>query len=104
MLNRTSESIVTFHHAFSIGTAISDHPAGSFRVVKEEELVEGLSYAAYHAVSISVQMPAIGVPGTIRQFIAVSGHDSDAALEADSRMLSREAVPASEHPKPVHPR
>ncbi|RYE60108.1 MAG: hypothetical protein EOO82_03600, partial [Oxalobacteraceae bacterium] len=42
MLSRTSESIVTFHHPFSIGNAISDYPAGSFRVVKEEELIQGV--------------------------------------------------------------
>jgi len=103
MLNRTSESIVTFHHTFSIGTTISDHPAGSFRVVKEEELIEGLSFAAYHAVSISVEMPAIGAPGTTRQFVAVSGRDLDAALDADSRILSSEGAPAIDETVPVHP-
>jgi hypothetical protein len=86
MLSRTSESIVTFHHPFSIGNAISDYPAGSFRVVKEEELIQGLSFAAYRATSISLQLPAIGAPGTTQQFIAVSDHDLDAALDADSRM------------------
>ncbi|RYE59914.1 MAG: hypothetical protein EOO82_03885 [Oxalobacteraceae bacterium] len=34
----------------------------------------------------SRQLPAIGAPGTTQQFIAVSDHDLDAALDADSRM------------------
>jgi hypothetical protein len=97
MLSRTSESIVTFHHPFSIGNAISDHPAGSFRVVKEEELIEGLSFAAYRATSISLQLPAIGAPGTTQQFIAVSHHDLDAAQDADSQMASRDADSTSDH-------
>jgi hypothetical protein len=97
MLSRTSESIVTFHHSFSIGNTISNHPAGSFRVVKEEELIEGLSFAAYRAVFISLQMPAIGAPGTTQQFIAVSDHDLDAALDADSQMTSHDAALTSDH-------
>ena len=97
MLSKTSESIVTFHHPFSIGNAISNHPAGSFRVMKEEELIEGLSYTAYRAVSISLQMPAIGARGAVQQFVEVSGHDLDVALDADSQMLANEAVLAREH-------
>jgi hypothetical protein len=97
MQSRTSESIVTFHHSFSIGTAISDHPASSFRVVKEEELIEGLSFSAYRAVSISLQMPATGVPGASQQFIAVSSHDLDVALNADSQMLLSDAAIMSDH-------
>lgn len=96
MLSRTSESIVTFHHPFSIGKTISDHPAGSFRVVRDEELIEGLSFTAYRAISVSVQMPAFGSPGATQQFIEVSGHDLDLALDADSRMISSDAVPATQ--------
>ena len=97
MLSKTSESIVTFHHPFSIGNAISNHPAGSFRVMKEEELIEGLSYTAYRAVSISLQMPAIGARGAVQQFVEVSGHDLDVALDADSQMLANDAVLVREH-------
>lgn len=97
MQTRTSESIVTFHHSFSIGDAISHHPAGSFRVVKEEELIEGVSFSAYRAISISVQMPAIGAPGATQQFIAVSSHDLDVALNADSQMLSSDAAIMNDH-------
>ena len=97
MLSKTSESIVTFHHPFSIGNAISDHPAGSFRVVKEEELIEGLSFTAYRAVSICLQMPAIGALGAAQHFVDVSGHDLDVALDADSQMLSSDEVLTSAH-------
>jgi hypothetical protein len=97
MMRRTSETIVTFRHPFSIGNAISDHPAGSFRVVKEEELIEGLSFAAYRATSISLQLPAIGVRGTTQQFVAVSHHDLDAALDADSQMATRDADGTKDH-------
>ena len=83
MQTRISESIVTFRHAFSIGDAISDHPAGSYRVLKEEELIEGVSYPAYHAVSTSLQLPAIGIPSMTKQFIPVAGSDLNAALDID---------------------
>lgn len=84
MLTRTSESFVTFRHTFSIGAAISDLPPGSYRVVKEEELIEGVSYPAYRTTTTSLQIPAMGIPGMSKQFIPVTGSDLDAALNADA--------------------
>lgn len=84
MLTRTSESVVTFRNTFSIGNVLSDLPSGSYRIVKEEELIEGVSYPAYRITKTSLQIPAMGIPGMAKQFIPVRDSDVDAALEVDA--------------------
>jgi hypothetical protein len=80
---RTTESIVTFRGVFSIGTTLSKQPAGSYRAVNEEELLEGLLFTAYRAVSTTLQLPAIGIPSMTKQYLSVSGEDLRAALDLD---------------------
>lgn len=98
MLTRTSESFVTFRHTFSIGAAISDLPAGSYRIVKDEELIEGVSYPAYRTTTTSLQVPAMGIPGMAKQFIPVTGSDLDAALEADASRTVALNIPGTAEP------
>jgi hypothetical protein len=80
---RTTESIVTFRRPFSIGSALTNQPAGSYRAVNEEERLEGLSLTAYRAVSTTLQLPAIGIPSMTKQYLSVSGEDLRAALDLD---------------------
>lgn len=94
MISRTSETIVTFRNSFSVGNTISDQPAGDYRVAREEELIEGLSYPAYHVISTAMQIPAIGVPSMTKQFIEVSSFDLNAAIERD------QLVPRCYHMRP----
>ena len=56
---RTTTTTVTFRRPFSLPGADRMVPAGDYRVVTDEELIEGLSFPAYHRVST-----AIFVPGT----------------------------------------
>ena len=83
MQSRTSEMIATFRKPFSIGSAISDQPAGAYRLVSEEELIEGLSHPAYRLTSTRLQIPAIGTPSMTKQFVNVLRIELDAALEQD---------------------
>lgn len=85
MQSRSTETIVTFRHVFSIGTTLSDQPAGSYRVTKEEELIEGLSFPAYHVTSSALEVPAIGVPSATKQHVPISGGELEAALQRDSK-------------------
>jgi hypothetical protein len=84
MDNRTSETIITFHNSFSVGVTLSDQPAGSYRLSKEQELIEGISYPAFRTVSMLLQIPAIDAPSMTTQFIPVTGSDLDAALQLDA--------------------
>lgn len=88
MQSRQTETIVTFRRVFSIGTSCSNQPAGSYRVTKEEELIEGLSFPAYHTTSSAIEMPAIGVPSAMKQQVPISGDELAMALELDAQSVA----------------
>jgi hypothetical protein len=47
MFTRTSTSVVEFRHAFVVPGSDKEFPPGRYEVLVEEELLEGLSFAAY---------------------------------------------------------
>jgi hypothetical protein len=95
MQSRNSESIVTFRNAFSIGVTLSGQAAGSYRVTKEEELIEGLYFPAYHVTSTSIEIPAIGVPSLTRQYVPILAAELAEALELDHEATGDSSAPSS---------
>lgn len=94
MQSRNSESIVTFRNAFSIGVKLSGQAAGSYRVTKEEELIEGLYFPAYHVTSTSIEIPAIGVSGLTRQYVPILAAELAEALELDRNATGDSSAPS----------
>ena len=93
MQSRNSESIVTFRNAFSIGVTLSGQAAGSYRVTKEEELIEGLYFPAYHVTSTAIEIPAIGVPSLTRQYVPILAAELAEALELDHEAAGDSSAP-----------
>jgi len=87
MTSRTVDSVVTFAHPFTIGGQGPALPAGAYRLTVEEELIEGLSFAAFRQTSTVLEVPAIGVASAMRQYLNVTRDDLDAALHQDSRRV-----------------
>ena len=85
MTNRSLNSTVTFEKPFSIGAQTEQLPAGAYRLTIEEEMIEGLSFAAYRRVSTTLEIPALGVETARKQYIQIAADDLDAALECDRR-------------------
>jgi hypothetical protein len=65
--------------------------AGTYRLVVDEELIEGLSFTAYRRVATHLEIPAISVAMARRQFLQVSSAEIDEALARDG--TSSEAGP-----------
>jgi hypothetical protein len=57
MLTRTITSTVTFARPFHVSGIDGMHPAGTYVVETDEELVEPLSFVAYRRVSTTIQLP-----------------------------------------------
>jgi hypothetical protein len=83
MTSRSSSPVVTFAQPFTIGAQTETLPAGAYNVTVDEELIEGLSFAAYHRISTILEVPAIGTASAIKQYLHVSADDLDAALRRD---------------------
>ncbi len=63
MGTRTREDIVTFVGAFLLKGVDRVLPPGAYRVVTDEELVEGLSFPVYRRISTMIFVPTASRSG-----------------------------------------
>lgn len=84
MTVRTSDRNVVFKHPFELTAVGRVLPAGNYRVMTDEELIEGLSFPVYRRVSTVIFVPA-GGPSSIEMIqidpadlLAAQGKDNNA--------------------------
>jgi hypothetical protein len=82
-MNRTSTTTVTFRHPFAIEGLEGRQPAGSYVVDTEEELVEGLSFPAWHRICTSIRLPK-RLDGSLTEEVSLDPAALAAALAADA--------------------
>jgi hypothetical protein len=58
MTIRTTSKTITFNRPFCLKGVDRWLPPGDYRVVTDEELIEGLSFPAYHRISTVIFVPA----------------------------------------------
>jgi hypothetical protein len=81
MTIRTTRTTVTFRHPFSLKGADVPLPAGDYRVLTDEELIDGLSYLAYRRVATFI-FSLVARPDAPAMF-AIDPDDLAAAQERD---------------------
>lgn len=87
MSRRTHESTVTFHRPFTLKALDGPQPAGTYRLVVDEDEILGVSILAYHRVATMLHTPALAVRvGTVQSHL-VDPADLTAALDADRAAL-----------------
>lgn len=84
MMERTAESEITFRHPFVLSCLVAPLEAGTYRLVVDEELIEGLSFSAYRRVATHLEIPALAVAAVTRQFLQVSAAEIESALLKDA--------------------
>jgi hypothetical protein len=84
MTMRTTDTIVTFHRPFCLKGVDRVLPPADYRVMTDEELIEGLSFAAYHRVSTVIFVPAPSGSGV--EMVTIDPLDLEAALDQDAAM------------------
>jgi hypothetical protein len=83
MSTRSTERTLTFQRPFSLSAVDGPLPAGRYRVITEEEPLEGLSFAAWQRVRTLLFLPANSLPGKAREVVPIDPNELDAALAAD---------------------
>jgi hypothetical protein len=58
MTTRSRRETVTFSHPFWIRGVDRVLPAGSYQVITDEEMIKGLSFAAFRRVATMIEVPA----------------------------------------------
>ena len=84
MTMRTSSKTVTFRRPFRLKGVDRMLPPADYRVVTDEELIEGLSFPAYRRISTMIFVPASS--GSAVEMATVDPLDLEAALDRDAAM------------------
>jgi hypothetical protein len=83
MTIRTTETWVTFQRPFAVNGFERTYPAGSYRVVTDEELIDGLSFLAYRRVSTMMFVPGPVPGGLSMEMMIINPADLEAAQFRD---------------------
>ncbi len=81
MTIRTSESTVTFAHAFSVGTMDRPQPAGTYRLISDDEEIPDLHMLVHRRIGSFLHTPAIGLPGKAEVYAVTSAELAKAQAE-----------------------
>lgn len=84
MTHRTIVAPVRFRRPFALRTAGGVLPAGDYQVETTEELILGISFAAYRRVSTTLLLPAGSTAADAREFATVDPAEFDEAKRRDA--------------------
>ena len=90
MTTRTGNKIITFHRPFHLKDVDRMLPPGDYRVVTDEEVIEGISFTAYHRISTVIFVPAEA--GCAVEMMTIDPMDLQAVHEQDVAMLAVHSV------------
>jgi hypothetical protein len=82
---RTIETMVTFRHPFVLAAVAATQPAGTYRLVTEEEEIPGLSFVAFRRTAMMLHLPAVSIASTTHRVVPVDALEWTALVEADAR-------------------
>lgn len=82
---RTTETNATFTRPFTLPEFEGPQPAGTYRLVTDEEEISGLSFLAFRRVATLLRLPSLASSGRPEQTIAISAEGLAAALKADNQ-------------------
>ncbi len=85
MIPRTTRKIVTFIYPFLLKGIDRSLPPGDYQVVTDEELIDGLSFPAYHRVSTMIFVPAQSRRASSIEMVTVDPLDLQAAQDQDAQ-------------------
>ena len=80
---RTTRKTVTFGKPFSLEGVGRILPAGSYEVITDEELIEGLSFPVYRRVATMMLVPGQSRQASV-EMLSLDPHDLAAAMDRDS--------------------
>ena len=97
MITRSHSKSVVFSHPFELRGVDRLLPPGDYRVVTDEELIEGLSFPVYRRVSTMIFVPAQSHHGSSVEMVTIDPRDLQAAQDRDKAIHQ---LPAAERTRP----
>jgi hypothetical protein len=84
MMVRTFNKTVVFTRPFLLKGVDRILPAGDYRVVTDEELIEGLSFPVYRRISTMIFVPAQSHPASSVEMVIIDPIDLQVARDRDA--------------------
>lgn len=84
MTIRSRRETVTFKHPFRMRGIDRLLPAGPYEVITDEEMIEGLSFAAFRRVSTMIEVPAELSSGLTMELISIGSVELSDAQRIDA--------------------
>jgi hypothetical protein len=86
MTTRTRNILVVFHHPFELRGVDRTLPAGEYRVMTDEQLIEELSFPVYRRVSTMIFAPGQSPHRASVEMLNIDPRDLQAAQDRDNAM------------------
>jgi hypothetical protein len=84
MIARTLSKTVVFTRPFLLKGVDRQLPAGDYKVVTDEELIEGLSFPVYRRVLTMIFVPGQSCPTSSVEMVTIDPLDLQAAQDRDA--------------------
>jgi hypothetical protein len=84
MTTRSRRETITFQHPFRIRGIDRLLPPGAYEVITDEEMIEGLSFAAFRRVATMIMVPAAPPRSSTMEKISIGSVDLSAAQRIDA--------------------
>ncbi len=84
MTTRTTETTISFTRPFTLSSLDGEQPAGTYRLVIDEEEIPDVSFLAHRRTATMLHVPAISAVSGPRQVYLVNSAELTKALEADA--------------------
>lgn len=84
MTTRSRRETISFQHPFRIKGIDRALPAGAYEVITDEEMIEGLSFAAYRRVATMIVVPAAPPRSATMEMISIGSVDLADAQRIDA--------------------
>lgn len=81
---RSRREAVTFKHPFWIRGVDRLLPAGAYDVITDEEMIEGLSFAAFRRVATMIVVPTAASRGLAMEMISIGSVELSDAQRVDA--------------------
>jgi hypothetical protein len=83
MTTRTRRETIVFHQPFRLRGIDRELPAGSYDVVTDEELIEGLSFPVFRRLTTLITLPCAPPHRTAIEMVAIDPEAVRDAQDAD---------------------
>jgi hypothetical protein len=84
MTTRSRRETITFKHPFRIKGIDRLLSAGAYEVITDEEMIEGLSFAAFRRVATMIMVPTAAPRSSAMEMVSISSIDLSDAQRIDA--------------------